>query len=469
MSKHQNNFDKEGFCKLGSELVISYTGTIEECIPEKKSSVVGTILTRFGELVSRDSPCDEWVTILTPSVYLFFDIVTNHVFLVNTCRKKIEEIKYTGRTLNCSDRIIYEVKCNKRTSVCNLANKQYKTIVLCQSVPENATSVCFQFPGSDPVVSCFSQISPCDVVFQCNTAIVRFPLCGPGSIYSNECVVLLFDVCIDGNLYTIAKIFNRESRGSVRFSSQAGKISTNTLPNSIGTSLGDCLITPTLAPGSTALAYPIVNWEQIYTHPELFNSTTGLATILKSADYSINAKLNYCSGNPIPNFNAIVNFDGVNTTAVLTLRDQVPYFALVKNGGTIVNVAPITANLVPATPSALGLPATTIGLTENQAAYILTNLGVLAPIGSTALATLQAIIDAFYSLPIGSSVYDLTEIGEAIFNINLPLIAGNNLQVVFVDPLATFTGNPGSGVALPTTLYYELIPLGTTFNMTQIL
>jgi hypothetical protein len=455
-----------GYCKLGPDLVISYNGCLVESIPKVKSRIIGTILTRHGELISRNSKCDKWQYISSPSIYLFFDNDTCILYKVDTCECKIQPSDFIGRILDCTDRIIYEVACgNKRTPVCDLGDRQNETVILCNSVPIGETTVCFKFPGENPVISCFSEISACDVLFECNTALVTFPLCGHGSLPPSGCAVLLFTVCCDGENITIAKIFTREPASAIRFSAQSGTISDTAIITPITTFLGSCLVSPSLALGSLARAFPIITWSEIYDKPTstFFNPVTGVVNVIKSADYEINAQFSYCSPF-IPNFIPVINVVGETLTVNIVLRTAVPYFALLRNG-TIVNVAPVTANLIPATPISLGLPVTSAGLTNQQILTILLGLNIIfLPIGFSATQILDAILSAIYALPPETRTYDLQEVGESTLNIDLSLNTTDILQTIFVDPLAVTIG-PDLG--MPTT--YTLIPLGTTFNVKQIL
>lgn len=489
-SSQDDASDQSGFCKLGSDLVISYNGSLLECIPNTRSSLVGTVLTRTGQLVSRTSRRASWEPLSTPSVYLFYDNDTNGTFLVDTCRCKIKEINPCGRILDCTDRVIYEIKCGNWVPICDLSDRQHRTIVLCNSVGATATTATFDFPGVNPVIDAISEIFADQVVFLGNTATVTFRATGPGSLPIGGCAVLAFTVCVDHELVTVFKIFIRQATTSARFSAQGGQIgaitapiatpiTTTVLPGVLDPLAG--LLAPTLAFGSTARAFPVAGWFEIYDRPApgSFDPATGIATIISPGDYLINSQLSYTSPAPIPNFAAIIA-GTTAPTATIVLRTAVPYFALLRNGA-IVDIAPVTANLLPATLAALGLPATTVGLTEAQALAILTALGITVPVGSTALLVLGAVITAVSALPTGSTFYDLNEIGEAVLTIGLTLNVGDRLQIVFVDPLAVFTGTPGTGIALPTLPAvpapappapapgYRLIPLGTTFNATQLL
>lgn len=75
---------------MNRELQILYSGSLMESIPKNAGSFVGTILTRYGELVTRFESHQKWETINTPPVYLFLDIDINMTFLVDTNLKKIK-------------------------------------------------------------------------------------------------------------------------------------------------------------------------------------------------------------------------------------------------------------------------------------------------------------------------------------------------------------------------------------------
>jgi len=475
--------DKSEFCQLGSELIISYNGSLIECIPSIRSSLVGTILTRTGQLVSRTTRGDNWENVSSPFVYLFYDNDSNATFLVDTCKCKIKEIDPHGRILDCTDRIIYEIQCGKWVPVCDLSNNQQRTIFLANSVPATATTASFEFPGVNPIVDPFSEVLAANVVFLGNTATVTFPATGPGSLPAGGSTVLVFTTCVDCELVTIVKFFTRLAAvtTATRFSAQAGQIGVATAPIAtaitatpfpgVADPLGG-LLAPTLLIGSGARAFPVATWFEIYDLPApgIFDPATGIATITTGAagNYLVTAQLSYTSPAPIPN--AAVTVVGTTPTAI-TLRTAVPYFALVRStgvvgGGVIVDVAPVTAQLV----SAATLPV--LDATAATATLFLATLGIPLPAGADP-ATFAAAVAAL--IPAGATFYDVNEIGEAVFTIGLTLNANDRLQIVFVDPLAvTATAGPALPTlpAVPvvaTAPGYRLIPLGTTFNATRLL
>ena len=490
-SSSDNASDQSGFCKLGSDLVISFNGSLLECIPQCRSSCVGTVLTRKGELVSRTSRRANWEPLSTPSVYLFYDNDTNATFSVDTCRCKIREIQPCGRILDCTDRVIYEIKCGNWVPICDLSNRQHRTIVLVNTVPATATSASFEFPGINPVVDSFSEIFTDQVVFLGNTATVTFRPSGPGSLPAGGAVALSFTVCYGCEEVTVVKIFIRLPGAGARFSAQGGAIAPITTPLAtpltalvlpgIADSLGG-LILPSLAAGATARAFAIAPWAlEIYDRPApgIFDPITGIATVSVAAagDMLVNSQLSYSSPAPIANVGAAITGTGTGTIVTgVTFRTAVPYFALLRNE-VIIDVAPVTANLQLVSFANLGIPPPPYAVTD--APSILAALGVILPPGAIAVIVANAIGTAIINASFaGVNFYDLNEIGVATISIGLTTVPGDRLRLVYVDPLAVFTGTPGTGVALPTLPAvpvvatapgYRLIPLGTTFNGTQLI
>ena len=68
---------------------VTYSGSLMESIPQNAAALIGIVLTRSGELVTRSDCNEKWEIISTPYVYLFLDTDINITFLVDTCLKKI--------------------------------------------------------------------------------------------------------------------------------------------------------------------------------------------------------------------------------------------------------------------------------------------------------------------------------------------------------------------------------------------
>lgn len=439
-----NNVDKTDFCKLGSDLVISYNGSLLECIPSTRSSFIGTVLTRTGELISRSSRCDKWESLSSPSVYLFYDNDTDTTFLVDTCIRKIKEIEPSGRILNCTDQIIYEIKDGEWVPVCDLSSHQQKTIVLVNTVSATDTSATFTFPGDFQEVDPFSEISATNIRRLGNNITVIFPTFGSGSLPSGGATVLIFTVCIDGELVTIIKIFIRQAASPQRTGARGGTylVSTTGLPIEAAAAAGVATLpgiqtvpvttlpinaipaanappaNPTVlgfvAPGVGGLApltgadvAAIVNWQELVDAPgNGFDPATGTITALVTGDYQITAELQYLRVFP------------------LATRNFVPYYVLVRSNSS-------------------GVPIEVL-----ERAFVNANL-FTAPL----------------PVPGSRPTFDLLEVGQASFDIIVRLNTGDRVRLFYIDPLlGTIPPNSPSPGFPQGTGGYVLDPLGTTFN-----
>jgi len=451
-TSQDNASDKSGFCHLGSDLVISYNGSLLECIPVNRCSLVGTILTRNGQLISRNNRRDNWQNLLTPSVYLFYDNDTNVTFLVDTCKCKIKEIEPCGRILDCTDRIIYEIKCGDWVPICDLSNRQQRTIVLCNSVGATATTALFEFPGSNPVVDCFSEVLASNVTFLGNSATVTFPLTGPGSLAAGGCTTLIFTVCIDHETVTIVKIFIRQTGAALqRFSAQAGTFGTRaavgvlipTLPTIVTPGPAPTAL-PAFPPITEAAVAPINLWAiERYDRPaDSFNPATGIFTAPVAGDYEIDAVLTYNA----TLLRTLVN--GADNLTPFGPHAFLPRFVLVRNRtatapGEIIADAPIDAQVEPITTS-----VTAIVTAVPPSLAITTTETVAVPCGtpvSTAAAPL-------------ATQFNLAEQGQAVISTGITLAAGDTLQILYIDDVNCYGGT------IPPNLGYTLDPLGTSFR-----
>lgn len=459
MSYSETSSQQTGFCKLGSELVISYNGTFLDYVPHVRSPLRGTVLTRNGQLFYRKSRRHEWEPISTPSVFLFYDNNSNTTFKVDICEKRIKEIQPKGRILDCTDRVIYEIKCNEWVPVCDLGNRAHRTIVLCNTVPATATTFTFEYPGCNPVVDCYSEISADDVEFCDGTATVNLSLT---DLPAGGCATLLFNVCIDNETVTIAKIFVRATdftpTAAPRFSAIGSKI---------GDPLGDRVtVASGFPPLGTVLPIPggvtITKWTEIYDRPApgFFDADNGTYKIHVAGDYEFTAEISYNFANRVPNF-VTTDIDPVFANNNLTItveeiipRTRVPYFALLRNN-QIVATAPVIANrrLV----------------TRDDFSFPITNPPQNPP---TVTITLDPAVA-------GTEVIDIAEIGNVKINLSLTANVNDVFRLVFVEDSTSInvqevTGveeqqqgvfqavtapNPNPFNQIPT-----LIPSGTTFH-----
>lgn len=458
MSHFESGSVRSGFCKLGSDLVISYNGSFLDCVPNARSPLCGAILTRNGKVYSRTSRGQEWDLVATPSVFLFYDNNTNATFSVDTCQQNIKEIKPKGRILDCTDRVIYEIKCNEWVPICDLGNRVHRTIVLCNSVPANATTFSFEYPGSNPVVDSFSEVSAANVDFCDGTATVNFSLV---DLPIGGCTTLLFNVCIDHETVTIAKIFIRAANftptAAPRFSAIGGSIS-GPLGSPVSVAPNFPILSPPLAAPGTRV---IGNWTEIYDRPApgSFDPVTGTYTIRTPGDYEFTAEFSYNFEDPVPNFvtNAVTPLisaggalTGITIDAV-TPRTRIPYFALLRNN-QIVTVAPLTAQRRPIQPA---------------------DFNFLIPPGLT-----PADVDITLGPDVADiEVIDIAEIGNVRLDVAITDNINDVLRLVYVEdsqpvslqqvvglgPAPTFAplvvATPTPFAQIPT-----LMPIGTTFR-----
>jgi hypothetical protein len=452
MNYSESSSQRSGFCKLGSDLVISYNGTFLDCVPQTRSPHCGTVLTRNGQLFFRTSRQHDWELITTPSVFLFYDNNTNATFKVDICEKRIKEIQPQGRILDCTDRVIYEIKCNEWVPVYDLSNHIHRTIVLCNTVPATATTFTFEYPGCNPVVDCFSEVSAANVEFCDGTATVNLSLT---DLPVGGCITLLFNVCIDHETVTIAKIFVRAAdfvpTAAPRFSVIGGQTGA-TLGAPVTVAPGFPPLSPVLPTSGTVA---ITGWTEIYDRPApgSFDPVTGTYTIHVAGDYEFTSELSYDFKNRTPSFitNAVTPTieNGVLTGLTIdniTPRTRVPYFALLRNN-QIVATAPVIANRRLVTPN---------------------DFRFLLPAGVDAPITLGPDV-------VGTEVIDIAEIGNVKIELSLPANVNDVFRLVFVrddlpPTIREVTGlNPAFQPLVDTTptpfnQTPTLIPLGTTFH-----
>ena len=391
---------------LASGLAISYNGQFLQDCPKERSSAVGTILTRKGQVHVRDSEDECWDNVITPTTFYFYDNQWEVTFLVDGHKKSITEVKPEGKILDCTDRVIYEIRDSTWCAVCDLSDKAVRTIVKCTHL--NACEERFDVLGNNPVLLPeLSEISAEDV----NLANGSL---NPAVIEPGHCAVLIYKTCLCDEKVIVAHIFIRDAE-TIRFSASCGQfaplVSVPVTPIAVpfedpscppATSVG-CL-TPIL-PGAINLV-PIVNWVEQYDIPGGFDPATGCYTSPQTGDYQVNAILSYCSPLALP----------------LTLEVSVPWYALIR--------FPAGTN-----------PATTPGM-----------IAFCAPVAKNEQAALD--------------IADRIEISQAAINVGLRLNAGDRLCIYYVDEvastLATIT-NPGPPVVLSPG-GYRLILNCTAFN-----
>lgn len=433
-----DDLEKSGFCKLASDLIISFSGRFVDCVPNLRSGITGVILTRKGELLSRTSRCGHWQELQFPSVHLFFDCGTENTFLVDHCKHIIKQVEPCGRILDCTDRIIYEIKDCKWVPICNLADKVSRTIVRCSTISATATSVVLDTIGNFVEVLEFSEI-PVDLVSVADGQItVSLP---NGTIAPGGCAVLLYRTCFCGEELIVAHLIIRSPTPApivARFSAQAGTIAATPLLIPGGAlpivdpilaflppaaSLAPIVVTDPLT-GATNIS-PVTTWVERYDVPSGFDPITGIWTVPVTGDYQVNAVLTYDSPVAFPLFATV----GVPPTAVIP-RTEVPRFVLIRTRagapfgapGEIVADAPVTADRLAGFDTGIVIGGVTV------------------------------IIDTL----------DLAEVGQASINIGLRLAAGDTLRIFFVnDTNALLSTLPVPGIFGPG---YILDPLGTTFN-----
>lgn len=454
------NCSKKRLEGLATKLAFSYNGILVDCKPSQQSSIIGTVLTRHGHLISRDSRDSNWENICTPSIYLFYDNETCITYAVNTCERSIHKVKPCGRILDCTDRVIYEIKDDEWCPICNLKNKKQRFIVLCNSVPANATEVTFEFSGSNPKVDPFSEIPADRVTFSDGHATVTFD---ETNLPPEGCSVLLFHVKLCCESTTIAKIFIRASAPPVititpRYSAIGGSSAENPIQNFPITIASGFPLLDIVLP-SPNVAIPIINWIELYDRPSpgSFNPSIGTYTIITPGDYDIEAVFSYKFSNIEPvalptQVSTTIENDTLTRLAIVTAvpRTRVPYFALIRTRGNtnaIVAVAPVEANRRNLLPI---------------------DFEYLLPQDSTAQIEISPQLNNIQA-------FDIIEVANVSINIGLPLFAGDILRLVFIldsepDTLLQVIGldsefNPVTEItSLPFGQVPNMIGLGTTFN-----
>lgn len=486
--RHSSNCpsDTSDFCQLGSKFTICFAGSLVDCVPNIRSRTTGTILTRKCEIVSRCKSADRWETVTTPSMYLFYDNDTEKSFMIDSGKCSMKKVRPCGKILDCTNKIIYEVRHDEWHIICDLNQKNH-TVTSINSIAANENTFSFEFFGSDPTINEFSEITSDEVSFNGTSATIKFNSAGQGSIPDHGSVTLILDVIINCEHVSIVKIFIRQSdsKNVPRISARGGqiiKVPTNNVPAPItvpifplqfdGTtdSLGG-LLSPTLDPGSTARAYTIGNWVEIYDKPVsgTFNHLTGNLTVSTRGDYLVNSQVSYSSPTIIHDLGAFANAQG----AFITYRNAVPYFALVLNN-FIVDIKPATADLLSVNFQNLGVAPFPNNGTAASARVFLATLGI-PTINLTDVELIQvsiAITAAINADIIArKTFYHLASTGTATISTSLTLKRGDRLSLIFVDPLHISVTGP-QVVPLPTIITttvprgYQLIPLGTTFNVT---
>ena len=181
----------EKCCESDSGLSIAYNGNFLDCVPAVRSPVRGYVLTRSGELIYRENRREEWSEPTTPSVYLFYDNPTHITFLVDTCKTKICKVNPCGRILDCTDNIIYEIKNNQWSAICDLHSKSTRTLVRCSQIPLGSSTFTLELLGTNSQLLPDSELTADQVHIISNEATITGLSLTPGS-----CTVLVYSTCI---------------------------------------------------------------------------------------------------------------------------------------------------------------------------------------------------------------------------------------------------------------------------------
>lgn len=355
------------FCKLTSELTISYNGLFLEH-SKKHRDLSGYILSRDGVVSNRKSIHSEWSVVTTPEVFLFYDNDSYITYLVNRCDKVIEQIFPHGRILDCTDRVIYEIKDDAWCPVCDLSEKDFKLVIRCTYLKSSEglskkevvltpsikyvkgkfvteTETCFirfDVVGNDAVVdSELSEINKCDV-----------DLCS-GSINGNiieygQCKVLVYRTVLCNEKTLVFHLFQRSTE-KLAFSAKCGQFLPIVNPENDfpGVALPEndsccseqdgvnCVMEPTAGSSPDSLSVnlvPIVDWGCVIGKG--FDIGTGCWKVPVTGLYRVSAVVSLCTTQSVLN---------LPTTSLLLVHYSSGFNSQI-NGGKIVAQAPFNLN-----------------------------------------------------------------------------------------------------------------------------
>ena len=312
-----------------SDLTISYHGRFVK----EKDSGAGTIMIRDGRIYTRDHPKEHWEKVLTPSTFYFYDDDSEVTFGVDLQRKEIIEIWPSGRVLDCTDRIIYDIQNGTWCPIYDLSSRETKTILKCTHLSpcegfekepcrvdqvrimtielskkkKRDFTLHFEVLGTNPVISEFSEICSKEVNFKCGTL-------DPEAVPAGGCAVLIYKTCLCDEEVVVIHIFIRDQEEPA-FSARCGQILFPILvpgaapinqfpgitpplfpcPEELSAAI--CIPAIVSAGGLSTNLFPVQGWTEIYDVPEdSFDPVTGCWTAPRTGRYDIHAVLSYCIG-----------------------------------------------------------------------------------------------------------------------------------------------------------------------------
>lgn len=268
-----------------NEIDFCYNGWYFEEIPPQSSSVTGTVLNYQAELMARESPDTPWQRIMTPQNYYFYDNQREIIYRVDTRKPSIVECKLSGHIIDCTDKIIYQVKKDVWTPICYLARKYHYTLTRYIEVGFSDQEVILEVVGSEPkVVQELSEIPPLSV----NLTTGRLNLSG---ISPGTSKTLVYQSFLHGKLVAVMQIINRV-HGVYSHFIQGGQLSFQ------GHNLN--------------AHYPLANDEGLFALEKLPGTTFSVSdwnwTAPKSGKYSYCATITYCAPGGVPKVKLVPNF-----------------------------------------------------------------------------------------------------------------------------------------------------------------
>jgi hypothetical protein len=325
-----------------SELAISYNGKFVRYSRKKLSHDLPlgkTFLTHDGCVYKHEN--DDWDQLVTPEEFLFYDSEECVTYLVNRCTKKIESIIPSGKIIDFTDQVLYEIQedgwcpiydfskkdevqpvihCTHLTSSEGFNEKTSPMIPRLNLIHGQFTTSSFQkFPisfeiiGQNPLVDLsLSEILP-DAVNLENGSV------DPNAIPPGHSKVLVYRSQLDHKSLLVFQIFQRDSIVPT-ISAKYGQFIFNELENVVLPEQNPycpddegnaCLVHPVSDPNNLV---QIGDWTSIQGND--FNTEKGFWQVSENGLYKVDIVISLCT------------IEGVDL-----INDSNPSFILVQTPG----------------------------------------------------------------------------------------------------------------------------------------